>query len=177
MKIPILMKHKTNLKGWKKRRGAQAHLWRHPSVGSRLSSHQPLLTSMSCHTKVRNLYDLFSEEDLQGNNLVLGWMPWEKHVPCCVISTDSCKIQDNQIQHFREYTWLQLEIEKASPGNMSFSKCNWMPSNTVGFFVSTYCHHCETYKGFLGDLKWSPSKMIFFMLLLVLQKWILIVNL
>ena len=129
---------------------------------------------MSCHTKVRNLYDLFSEEDLQGNNLVLGWMPWEKHVPCCVISTDSCKIQDNQIQHFREYTWLQLEIEKANPGNMSFSKCNWMPSNTVGFFVSTYCHHCETYKGFLGDLKWSPLKMQFFMLLLVLEEWILI---
>ena len=116
MKIPILMKHKTNLKG-QKRKGAQAYLWRHPSVGSRLCSHLPLLTSMSCHTKVRDLYDLFSEEDIQGDNLVLGWMPWEKYVPCSVISTDSCKIQDNQIQHFRE---LQLEIETARPNKHVF---------------------------------------------------------
>ena len=69
------------------------------------------------------------------------------------------------------------KLKQQGPTNTYFSKCNWMPQNTVGFFVSTYCHHCETYKGFLGDLKWSPLKMQFFMLLLVLQKWILIVNL
>jgi hypothetical protein len=57
---------------------SQPYLWCHPSVGSSFSSHLPLLTSKSRHTKVCDLYNLFPKADVQVNSLAGQMNPMEK---------------------------------------------------------------------------------------------------
>jgi hypothetical protein len=61
------MKYYTNEKQTTSPRGkvtrSQPYLWCHPSVSSSFISHLPLLTSMSRHTKVYDLYNLFPKGD------------------------------------------------------------------------------------------------------------------